>query len=105
MLLPPFAFLLIVVAITGFAAGPINPIINVVLYQRIPKAMRARVFGLVTAGVLVAMPLGSLLAGFALESIGLVPTLLVYGVIYTSATLMWFILPVTKELDEPAPAS
>lgn len=100
MVSPPFWVLLIVIGLTGLAAGPINPIITVTLYKRIPQQMRAHVFGLVRAGVLIAMPLGALFAGYALEIVGIEWTLFFYGIIYLLATLIWLVLPSTKELDD-----
>ena len=102
MTLPPYGVLLVFVAVTGLAAGPLNPIISVVLYEHVPAYMRARVFGLVQAGVLVAMPLGTLFAGFAITTIGLQWTLFVYGVVYVTTITTMMFLPSTHALDQPS---
>jgi MFS family permease len=81
--------------------GPINPIIGAALYERIPREMRARVFGLISAGVLVATPLGGLLAGFLAQQAGLRETLLIYTVIYTIATGSPLFNPSVRELNQP----
>ena len=57
-------------------AGPLNPIIGAVEFERIPENMRGRVFGTVTAGAWVAMPLGMLLGGFFTEKLGVIPMLI-----------------------------
>jgi MFS family permease len=73
--------------LAGFCAGAVNPIIGLVMLERIPAGLRARVFGLVNAGCFAGMPLGALLAGFAIDRAGLRLTLLVVGVIYLGCTL------------------
>lgn len=71
----PVPVLLPVLALSGFAAGAINPMISTAMYGLIPDGMRARVFGVTTAGVAATMPLGAFLGGLAAEQLGLVPTL------------------------------
>jgi MFS family permease len=79
---PPFGYLLLTAAVLGMSAGPLNPIIMITLYARVPEAMRARVYGFTSAGAMVAMPLGALVAGYLLEWIGLQAALLLYGALY-----------------------
>jgi MFS family permease len=81
-LFPPFYWILLTAAVLGMAAGPLNPIIMVTLYARVPEDMRARVYGFTSAGAMMAMPLGALLAGYLLEWIGLQNALILYGALY-----------------------
>jgi len=74
-------------ALTGLGAGVVNPIIGVVMLERIPNGLRARVFGLVNAGCWAGMPLGSLLGGAAINGLGLTRTLLLTGTGYLAVTL------------------
>ncbi|MBT0773884.1 MFS transporter [Kineosporia sp. J2-2] len=83
----PLWALVVVKGLAGLAAGAINPILGTVQLERIPVRMRARVFGLVNAGCWAGMPLGSLGAGFAVDHLGLRPTLVVVGVVYIVMTL------------------
>jgi len=78
----PAPVLLPVLALSGFAAGAINPMISTAMYALIPDGMRARVFGVTTAGVAATMPLGAFLGGLAAEQAGLVPTLVVCAALY-----------------------
>ena len=71
----PLPVLLPVLALSGLAAGALNPMMATAMYGEIPDGMRARVFGATTAGVAASMPLGALLGGLAVEQVGLVPTL------------------------------
>jgi MFS family permease len=77
---PPLWVVVIVSGLVGLAAGPINPVLDAALYKRIPGEIRARVLGAVTSFAMMAMPLGVLGAGFAIEALGLRTTLtIVFG--------------------------
>lgn len=97
----PLLWLGAVTALAGFCAGAINPIIGVVKLERVPPGMRARVYGLIGAGCWAAMPLGSLLAGLAVEHVGLRPTLLAAGTAYVLITLSPLLGGPWRGLDRP----
>ena len=78
---------LISAAIVGLASGPLNPIMSATSYERIPPTMRGRVLGVLRAGAFMAMPLGVLLAGYALEGLGLQITLIITVSCYLVTTL------------------
>ena len=84
---PPLALLLALQVVFGLACGCLNPVLAAVEYERIPAALQSRVFGVMTAGVLVGLPLGALLAGFAVDALGLDGALLLCGTLYLLATL------------------
>lgn len=98
-LFPPLPVLLVMHALAGIAAGSLNPILATVQYERVPAAMRARVFGTLTAGAFLAMPLGVLITGYALEWVGLRPVLLALGTLYLITTLSLLINPALREMD------
>lgn len=99
--MPPLPIALLVMLISGIAAGPINPVLSTVEYERIPPNMRGRVFGTITAGAWMAMPLGVLLGGMAVEWAGLIPSLLVVGSFYLVITVSLAFNPVLKLMDAP----
>lgn len=78
----PLPVLLPVLALSGLAAGALNPMMSTAMYGEVPDGMRARVFGALTAGVAASMPLGALLGGLAVEQVGLVPTLATCAALY-----------------------
>ncbi|KQM82733.1 MFS transporter [Agromyces sp. Leaf222] len=78
----PLPVLLAVLLCSGLAAGMLNPMIATAMYRQVPDGMRARVFGAMTAGVAASMPLGALVGGFAVEQVGLTPTLIGAGCLY-----------------------
>lgn len=103
----PFPYLIAAAIVTGIAAGPINPIIDAVLYERVPGDMRGRVFGTITAGAWLTMPLAMLIAGVAAQGLGLRPVLIACGVIYILTTVSAIFIPAMRELDHrpAAPAT
>lgn len=74
-------------AVSGLAAGALNPILGAVELERIPEHMRARVFGLLGAGSWAGIPLGGLLAGVAADGVGVSATFGAVLVFYTVVTL------------------
>ena len=84
---PPFAVVAVVLALSGLAAGPLNPLIDSALFRLIPPDIRARVIGAITAGVAAAMPLGSLVAGIGVDVLGLTATLVLASAAYATAVL------------------
>ncbi len=101
---PPFTALLAATLITSIGAGPLNPIIGAVLFERVPADMRGRIFGPVTAGAWMAMPIGMLLGGVLTESFGVFPVLIGLGVAYLVATSSMALIPVMKEMNRKAAA-
>jgi MFS family permease len=83
----PLAVIVVVGAVAGFASGSLNPIMDTALLERIPAEMRARVWGVVYAGCAAAMPLGAVVAGFAVARLGLAPSLWAFGIAYLLVTL------------------
>jgi MFS family permease len=83
----PIPALLTVIALSGLAAGSINPLLDALLYEKIPRTMRARVLGALTTGVTAGMPIGSVLGALVVSAVGLVPALLCVAVIYGVVTL------------------
>ena len=83
----PLPVLVALTALSGLAAGAINPILGTVELERIPEQLRGRVFGLINAGAWAGVPFGALLGGIAGDTIGLPPAFGVVAVLYTLITL------------------
>lgn len=82
----PLGAVLAVFAVSGFGAGFLNPVIGAVLLERVPRRMLGRVNALGNSLAWAGIPLGGLIAGAAVASIGLVPVLLVGGATYLLTT-------------------
>lgn len=96
---PPLWVALVFVVISSMGAGPLNPIIGAVEYERVPKNMRGRVGGAIGAGAWSAMPLGMLVGGVLTEQLGVRPMLLGLGVIYLITTLSMAFIPAMKDMN------
>lgn len=76
-----------VLFLSGVGLAAVNPIIGAVLYQRVPVAYQARVFGLAAAFAYAGLPVGSLLGGWLAQGAGLSAGLLLCGLVLLAATL------------------
>lgn len=85
--------------IAGLGVGSINPALTSTEYEAVPRELQARVMGALGAMAWAGMPIGALLGGVAVESIGLSTTLLVFGLVYLLVTLTPFVLPVWRQMD------
>jgi MFS family permease len=99
--LPSLPVTLVIAAAWGLAAGPLNPLLGVVAYERVPAHMRGRVFGVGMAGSYAAIPLGAVLGGVVVEAIGIQPTLLAIGLCYVAVTGYGLVNPAFREMDYP----
>ena len=99
----PFGAAIAVIAVSGVACGPINPLLNVVQFERIPVRLRARVLGAIAAGQFAGMPLGGLLAGFLTESAGLTASMLTFAAIYVLASSPPFLSRSWKQIGAATP--
>ncbi|QKV97818.1 MFS transporter [Streptomyces sp. NA02950] len=98
---PPLA---VTMAVSGIAAGMLNPILTTVTYGAVPDELRSRVLGALTAGVWVVIPLGGLAAGYLVDGAGLTAAFLVTGGAYFLVTLSPLVFPVWRGMDrEPVP--
>ncbi|PJJ53506.1 transmembrane secretion effector [Mumia flava] len=95
----PFGVVLAVMALAGFGAGFVNPILSAVLFERVPRRLYGRVGALVDALAWAGMPVGGLAAGLAISGVGFVPTVLVAGGVYAVATLLAGLRPEWREMD------
>lgn len=76
-----------VLFLAGVGLASVNPIIGAVLYQRVPAALQARVFGLTAAVAYAGLPLGSVLGGATAEYLGLTWALFLVSTVVFAATL------------------
>jgi MFS family permease len=83
----PLPVLVAAVAVAGLAAGSLNPILGAVEFERVPEHLRGRVFGLINAGAWAGVPLGALLGGIAVDTIGFAVAFGFVAVAYTLVTL------------------
>jgi len=98
-LYPPVWVLIVVTLITSIGAGPLNPIIGAIEFERIPANLRGRVFGAVTAGAWIAMPLGMLLGGILTDKLGTFIMMIGLAITFLITTLSMAFIPAMKEMN------
>ncbi|OKI20887.1 MFS transporter [Streptomyces sp. CB03911] len=91
--------LAVTLAVTGVAAGVLNPIVSTVLYELVPPTLRSRVTGVLAAGVLLATPLGGLACGYLVDRAGLTTALALVGGAYLLVTLCPPAFPSWRRMD------
>ncbi|WP_238448875.1 MFS transporter [Micromonospora sp. 4G55] len=99
---PPLPVVVAIFAVSGLAAGAINPLIGAVKLERVPAHMRARVYGVVGAGAWAAMPLGALGAGLATDRFGTTATLVTIGTAYVLVVLTPLLGGPWRRMGRPA---
>jgi MFS family permease len=93
--LPPLPVLILSGFALGLSWGPFNPLISTLIQQRVPADQQGRVFGVQTAVFYAAPPLGMILAGISVESLGVGTTYLILAAILSTTALLAL---VTKSL-------
>lgn len=103
---------LAVTFVSGVAISTVNPIYGALLYERVPRSLQARVFGLTGAVGFGGMPLGGLLGGWTVSAFGLTAGLLAASILYTCASLVpslryrrWRAMDLPAGTDQPAAAA
>jgi MFS family permease len=96
---PPRAVVVAGMLVAGIAAGPLNPIIDTVIFEQVPAAMRGRVLGLIHSAAWMSIPLGVMVAGLLAETIGLRATLFSAGLAYVAVTTSIWLNPAMRDMD------
>ena len=96
---PSLPVALAALALSGFVAGPINPLLFTVQSEIVPAELRGRVFGAIRAGAWASIPLGILLGGVAVAAIGAPATFLVMGVSLAVVVCYGFFNRTFREMD------
>lgn len=91
-------------AVAGFAAGFINPILGAMMFERIPKELNGRDSALFTAIAWALMPFGSLLAGALIGMASLQAAFWTMGLIYFAATMMPLLIPAFHRITALPPS-
>jgi predicted MFS family arabinose efflux permease len=102
---PPLAIVVTAGALGGLFAGPINPLYETIIQENTPPQMLGRIFGTLNALAQAGIPLGAALAGFVVEGLGLIPTILAMGAIYLAVTFGMFLNPALRQMDAGKEAS
>lgn len=84
----PMVAIFVTLAVGGFASGFLNPILQAVIFERIPKPLVGRVSALTFALCWVLLPFGGLVGGLLIAGLGLTAAIWIVGIAYFVATLL-----------------
>jgi MFS family permease len=98
---PPVWVLLVSGFASSLVSGAINPIFQVAFQVRTPEWMRPRVHSMVTAGNLMAVPVGALVIGPVIELIGVLWAIGIVVALGAAAPIVCYLVPVFREIDRP----
>jgi MFS family permease len=98
-LLPGIVLAVVTLVALGIARGPVSPLLMTVAQERTPASMRGRVFGLINAVALAALPLGLIGCGWLVEVIGLRQTLIGMTAAVCMLAVGVFVNPSLRRLD------
>jgi MFS family permease len=98
-LLPPVPPLLAAAGLAGLGSGPLPALVFVLTTERIPDAVRGRVLGLQTAGMMVAGPAGLLVTGFLIEGAGVAAAGGSVIVAWIAVTVLALVAPALRNLE------
>ncbi|WP_129839883.1 MFS transporter [Streptomyces sp. RFCAC02] len=98
-----------VFAVGGFGSGFLNPIIGAMSFERIPRDMLGRVQAIGASVAFAGIPLGGLMAGALVGTVGIVPVIVAAAVLYFTATTAPALLPAWRSMERtpqplPTPA-
>ncbi|MFE7192928.1 MFS transporter [Kitasatospora sp. NPDC057541] len=95
----PMSVVVAVFVVSGFGSGFLNPILGAVFFERVPRHLLGRVNALSDSLAWAGIPLGGLLAGATVTTVGLIPVLLVCGGLYFVITTLSGLRPEWREMD------
>ena len=88
----------------GLAFGPVSPMSNYLVQQRMPQQLHGPVFGTQFSLMYLATPAGTLALGLIVQSVSIAPLLFVIGVLFIAVTLLvGFIGPLRRLSIESLP--
>jgi MFS family permease len=95
----PLVWILATAVVGGFASGFLNPILGAVIFERVPEHLIGRVSSLSTACCFALMPLGGLVGGLLVGSLGLGAALVICGLAYFVVTMLPAVDPRWRDFD------
>jgi len=100
--LPPYPVMLVLAVFVGLAYGPISPLMNLATQLRSEEGNRGRVMGIMTSSGYVAGPVGYLVGGPLVESLGPATSFLLLASVLCLLVGAAALLPGLREFDSLA---
>lgn len=103
---PALGWTIAILLLCSLGAGLVNPMVFTIIMKETPQNLLGRVMGVISAGAMVASPIGMLAVGPALDAIGLRGTFSGIAAILTGVLIMVVANRTIRTMDnvaEPAP--
>ena len=98
-LLPPLPLLLLAGFCLGLAWGPFMPMMNTLVQRRVPPDVQGRVYGVQTSLFYAAPPIAFLIAGWAVEEVGISTTYLALALLLVVTAIGVLFVPSIRDID------
>ena len=98
-LLPPLPVLAAFGFLLGLVWGPFNPLFSTLVQRRIRPEEQGRVYGVQLASFYAAPPIGMVIAGISVDSLGVSATYLALGLLLAACALPIVFLRSIRDLD------
>jgi MFS family permease len=96
--IPPLSVMVLAIGVNAILFEPINPLRMTILQERIPEHLRGRVFGTLSAIGLATLPIGRVVYGAMLSSLGLTPTLYVLAIVNLALPVGMLFIPAFRAM-------
>jgi len=100
-----YAVQVAVMALSGFLAGAVGPISNVVLQERTSEAMRGRVLSVVFSFAYAIYPIGYVASGYMIRGVGVAATAAVMALLSAVVAIWAAFTPALRRMYAPPAAS
>jgi MFS family permease len=99
---PPIGFFVLAGFLLGLGWGPMNPLMNSVVQQRVAPHIQGRVFGVQTSLLYASGPIGMFVTGVSVDAFGVRPVYIAAVSILIVFQLFIMLLPDLRDLDREA---
>ena len=103
--MPPWWVIAAAIFVSASTFEPINPMSMSVMQEQVPAGLRGRVFGAVGAMGASALPVGVLVYGFLMASLGLQATLGIFVALNVALPVAMLLLPSLRDIGRPEPGN
>lgn len=99
--MPPWWVVAAAIFIGAVALEPINPMRMSIMQEQVPPGMRGRVFGAESAIHVGTLPLGIVVYGFLMGSLGLQTTLVIFVIVNCALPIGMALIPALRDIQRP----
>jgi MFS family permease len=100
---PAWWMIAVALFIGAVALEPVNPMLLSILQEQVPPGMRARIYGVGSALFVVTAPIGIVVYGFLISSLGMNETLTIFVALNLAVPLIMCCVPALRHIPRLSP--